>query len=152
MIYAIVSRTAIIPLENQIKIIKSHSTLEPLDIQGLFDANLKFHNQFNQEIRNVVIEDIIPMSYIYNVYKPEDRPFDDSKDNTRSLCKWQFSEMAQDSEVLHDYRLLEILLLERIKQEVYKMDKSAMEQLKKSDVVECKSIYGQVVKYLKQFI
>ena len=66
-----VSRTAILPLANQIKIIKTHSNLNKLHREGLYDAHLTLTNLFDQSIKGIIVEDIIPEYYKFDVLKPE---------------------------------------------------------------------------------
>ena len=65
-----VSRTIIFILNGQLKIIKTHSKLSMLELEGLYEAKLPFTNSYGGQIEGVIVEDIIPLYYLHFIKEP----------------------------------------------------------------------------------
>ena len=67
-----ISRTIVFVLEDELKIVKTHSSLNKLHIEGFYDADLPFKNSYGKTISGLIIEDIIPLYYLHIIKKPTD--------------------------------------------------------------------------------
>ncbi len=122
-----VSRTVIVPVQDQLKVIKTHSNLEFLNVEGLFDAKLKFVNHFGDNIKGIIIEDIIPLYYLYNIKYPDNqKPKGIDKSNNGALVKWNIKEFDKEQVAIHQYRLMEIYKFEELKIETRTLSKHAI--------------------------
>ncbi|MBD3351402.1 MAG: hypothetical protein GF364_07940 [Candidatus Lokiarchaeota archaeon] len=146
-----VSRTIILSLENQINIIKTHSSLKPLDLDGLYNANLEFANKFKEQLSGVVIEDIVPMLYIYSIKAPEDRPSSEMENKVGSLVKWRLNNIPIDYSSIYRYQLIEIYRFESLKIQVNKLSEEALNALEKGQVNSAYSNYEKVENLLEEY-
>ena len=53
------------------KIIKTHSNINKLQLEGLYEAKLPFTNLLGLAIDAVIIEDIIPLSFLHFIEEPK---------------------------------------------------------------------------------
>ena len=128
-----VSRTIIFIVKDDLKIIKTHSNLSPLEVQGIYDAKLPFTNPYKEMINGVVVEDIIPLYYIHLIKTPREfLPDDASESMSGHLIKWNVGNMESKTTDYH-YKLLEIYKNEEIKIAINKLNNEAIEALKKGD-------------------
>lgn len=146
-----VSRTIIFPMEDQIKIVKTHSSLQPLDPMGLFDANLKFANKFNKEIQGVVIEDIVPVLYIYQIKSPDEDPMDKTEEPLGELVKWRINNVPVDYSNIYRYQLLEIYRFEDLKIKAHSFSENAFTILEQGDIDKALMEYAKIQHLLKDY-
>ncbi len=147
-----VSRTVIIPVQDQLKVIKTHSNLEFLNVEGLYDAKLKFINRFGESVKGIVIEDIIPLYYLYNIKYPDNqKPKDIEKSNNGALIKWNIKEFDKEQVAIHQYRLMEIYKFEDLKIITKKDSKRAIQLVKQSKLQESNDVYSTIIKRLAYY-
>lgn len=147
-----VSRTVIIPFNDQLKIIKTHSSLEPLKVDGLYNADLEFVNRFELRLRGIVIEDIIPSQYLYNIKFPElIKPKDIETGSSGTLVKWNIIEFDMDQATRHQYRLVEAYKFEELKILTKRESKIAIKLLKQSNRALALDYYKRIAKRLVDY-
>ena len=146
-----VSRTIIVPMEQQLKIIKTHSDLHQLPKEGLYDAKLQFSNNFHTEIKGAVIEDIIPLNYVFEIKEPENEPHNDNAEAVGTMIKWNIHDFFQESAITHYYQLLELYRLETLKMAVHKRHQEAFDDLQKGSIKLAVEKYRQTVKDLEDY-
>ena len=125
-----ISRTIVLPLEDHLTIIKTHSSIKEgkekgknkkIDESSVFDAYLKFVNSFETLLNDVVLEDIIPIFYAYEVEERKTKDFPSIKQSSESFVKWRLNEMPPDENSIAEYQLIELNKLEELKFEAHKL-------------------------------
>ncbi|RLI60844.1 MAG: hypothetical protein DRO88_13820 [Promethearchaeia archaeon] len=132
-----ISRTIVLPLKDRLTVIKTHSNLKEgkgknhkirknkkakkMDESGIFDAFLKFVNSFETVLNDVVLEDIIPIFYTYEVEERKTKDFPSIKESSESFVKWKLNEMPRKQSSIAEYQLIELNRIEEIKFEAYKL-------------------------------
>jgi hypothetical protein len=147
-----VSRTAIIPLKDQLKILKTHANLNPLALPGLYDSKLTFKNEFQQPIRGMVFEDIIPQLYVYEVKRPEDEEHLKAENVAGVSVKWNMQKVAPDTKAVHQYQLLELYKFEELKMQVQKMDAEAFQEVQKCDAETSGAKFQAIVDLINSYL
>lgn len=146
-----VSRTIIFPLSDQLKIIKTHSNLVPASVEGLYNAELKFSNSFSSEIRGVVIEDVVPLLYIYDIKSPEEPPNSKEEQSIGSLVKWTVNNVPVNYSSIYHYQLLEIYRFEDLKVKINQLSKIGIINLEKSLLKESQSKFKEITEILSEY-
>lgn len=147
-----VSRTIIFIREKELKIIKTHSNLSKLELEGLYDAKLSFTNSFGVPLEGVVIEDIIPLYYVHFVKEPKVvEPNQLTSSEMGELVKWNVGAMEQSTLNYH-YKLLELFRLEEIKIDVNDLDQKALEAVNKGNIIVALENYKKIKDALIKFI
>lgn len=125
-----ISRTIVLPLEDHMTIIKTHSSIKEgkekgknkkIDDPSVFDAFLKFVNSFDTLLNDVVLEDIIPIFYAYEVEERKTKDFPSIKETTESFVKWRLNEMPPEQYSVAEYQLIELNKLEELKIEAHNL-------------------------------
>lgn len=139
-----VSRTIIFILKGQLKIIKTHSTLNKGQYEGLYEAKLPFKNLFGLAIEGVVIEDIIPLYYVHFVEQPRNLlPTITAEPEMGNLFKWNIGSMKEETIAYH-YKLLEIYRFEEIKINIHELNTKGLEDLEKGDFLGALAKYKEI--------
>ena len=147
-----VSRTIILIREKEVKIIKTHSNLSKLDLEGLYDAKLPFTNSFGVVLEGVVIEDIIPLYYVHFVQEPEEvTPNQLTSSEMGELVKWNIGTM-EPSTLNYHYKLLELYRLEEIKIDVNDLDQKGLEAVNKGNIIIALENYKKIKDAIIKFI
>ncbi len=147
-----VSRTVIVPVQDQLKVIKTHSNLEFLNVEGLYDAKLKFINRFGESVKGIVIEDIIPIYYLYNIKYPDNqKPKGIEKSNNGALIKWNIKEFDKEQVAIHQYRLMEVYKFEDLKIITKKDSKRALQFIKQSKHKDANEVYSAIINRLVEY-
>jgi hypothetical protein len=146
-----VSRTIIIPLKDTLKIVKTHSNLSPLQIEGLFNAELKFTNAFDEILKGIVIEDILPPSFLYDIKRPHEEEHDDDDDKLGSLVKWKLRDFMTEADISHEYQLIDVLIYEELKIKIYKIEKEGFAAVEADELDQGLGKYQEVVDILKEY-
>ncbi|MHA1732311.1 MAG: hypothetical protein ACTSU5_10220, partial [Promethearchaeota archaeon] len=102
-----VSRTLIMTRPEELKIVKTHANLSPLEVSGLYEALLKFRNKLSA-LPLVVIEDIIPLYYLHEVLAPRGTPDSTSEGGPGTFVKWNIRDVPENYDELYEYLLLEL--------------------------------------------
>ncbi|MFX0073410.1 MAG: hypothetical protein ACFFAO_20215, partial [Candidatus Hermodarchaeota archaeon] len=143
-----VSRTVIFMLEDQLKIIKTHSKLNTLNLEGLYEAKLPFTNSFGQNIHGLIVEDIIPLYYLHFIKEPQNLiPADISSFKGGDLIKWNIGTLETKT-INYQYRLLELYRMEEIKINIDTLSKNGLNALNKGDLTEALGIYDKIINQL----
>ncbi len=125
-----ISRTIVLPLKNKLTVIKTHSSIKKgkekgknkkIDDSSVFDAYLKFLNSFDTLLNDVVLEDIIPIFYAYEVEERKTKDFPSIKESSESFVKWKLNEMPPEQYSIAEYQLIELNKLEELKIEAHKL-------------------------------
>jgi len=147
-----VSRTIIFIREKNLKIVKTHSNLSRLELEGLYDAKLPFTNSFGVSLEGVVIEDIIPLYYVHFVKEPEENtPNQLISSEMGELVKWNIGTMEQSTLNYH-YKLLELYRLEEIKIDVNDLDQKGLEAVNKGNIIVALENYKKIRETIIKFI
>jgi len=125
-----ISRTIVLPLKDKLTVIKTHSSIKEgkekgkikkIDESVAFDAFLKFVNSFDTVLDDVVLEDIIPIFYAYEVEERKTKDFPSIKQSSESFVKWKLNEMPTEEYTIAEYQLIELDKLEELKFEAHKL-------------------------------
>ncbi len=147
-----VSRTIILPLKDQLKIIKTHTNVNKLHLEGLYDVKMKFANHYHQKIEGIVIEDIVPEFYVFEVKQPRDiNPDTQIKQKAGSLVKWNISHLDQDQSLLHRYQLLEIFRFEDLKIAINQIYEDAFEELEQGKLSVSLNKFADIINLFEDY-
>lgn len=147
-----VSRTIIFMLDNNLKIIKTHSNLKPSEQKGFYDALFPFSNSFGKDLSGVVVEDVIPLYYLHFVKEPSEFvPVKTADSRLGDLVKWNIGTLEQKSLDYH-YKLLELYRLEEIKVDVENLDKDGNDAINNGNIVEAIQKYNEIKEVLLNYI
>ncbi len=123
-----ISRTVVLPLKNSLKVIKTHSSLHQeksskntKEQEGVFDTLLKFKNSYEHQLSDIVMEDVIPIFYTYEVEEQKTEDFPSVKESSENFVKWKLDEMPIEQSSLHEYRLIELRKIEELKIEAHNL-------------------------------
>ncbi|MHA1672520.1 MAG: hypothetical protein ACTSYI_02745 [Promethearchaeota archaeon] len=117
-----ISRTILVPTEKELQVIHTHSNLQDSDShEGSYRTWLEFRNEFAQELNNVLLEDIIPEFYTYEVKEKKRGDFESSKQSSPFLVKWQLFDMEKQFTSEHEYQLTEFEMIEQKKREAERL-------------------------------
>ncbi len=148
-----VSRTILFILQDHLKIIKTHSNLDKLELDGFFEVNMPFSNNFGDIIEGVVLEDIIPLYYVHSIKEPEDLLPDESKKaESGELLKWNLKTLLPDKTRNYTYTLLELYKFEELKININELNKQAEEYLSKGELKAALETYKNIVNQLSEYI
>jgi hypothetical protein len=138
-------------LEDQLKIIKTHSNLKESEIEGSYDVNFPFSNTYERPINGLVIEDIIPLCYIHHIKKPKSIIPHRNKTNQGNLIKWNVGDLKPKT-IDYQYKLLELYRFEELKESIYRLDKEGFRALKKDHLKKSANKYNQILQTLEIYI
>jgi len=146
-----ISRTIVFILEGELKIIKTHSNLNKLQMEGFYDAEIPFNNTYGKNLEGVVIEDIIPLYYVHIIKEPTNiLPTEVTTSKNGELVKWELGTLEQKN-LDYRYRLLELYRFEEIKIQVDKLNKSFLDSLEKNDLARAVDLYHEIGKYMEEY-
>jgi len=146
-----VSRTIVFILEGQLKIVKTHSTLNKLSMEGFYDAELLFSNSYGVPLEGVVIEDIIPLYYLHIIKAPTYILPSEKKDTKiGELVKWDIGHL-EEKELNHQYRLLELYRYEEIKIAVDALNKDFISFLDRGELSKAVDRYHEIGGMLEEY-
>ncbi len=130
--------------KNNVKIIKNHSNLLALDVEGLYDARIPFTNPYDETITGLIVEDVLPLYDIHMIKAPTLLlPAEISDSDTGHIVKWNVGEM-EASTIDYHYRLLEIYKSEEIKILINSLNKEAIKAIKRDDVSTALQKYEEI--------
>ncbi|MFX0187815.1 MAG: hypothetical protein ACFE8A_08770 [Candidatus Hodarchaeota archaeon] len=139
-----VSRTIIFIIKDNLKIIKTHSNLNKLELDGLYEAKLPLTNPFRTVLEGVIVEDIIPLYYLHYINEPTNLLPDKSTDlEIGELFKWKIEAMDAGTLNYH-YKLLELYRFEKIKINIEQLNKEGEDLIKKGKVIEALNKYQEI--------
>ena len=143
-LYTRVSRTIIFILEDQLKIIKYHSNLDKLQQKGLYIAKLPFTNAFGVKLDGVIIEDIIPTSYLHFIEEPINLlPVKITGFEFGELFRWDIGIMS-DETLKFSYKLIDKHQFDDLKSEINNLNNEGLESLNKGDILDALDKYKQI--------
>ena len=147
-----ISRTIIFMLESQLKIIKTHVNIEETTprMEGFHEASIPFINPGPNQLKGLIIEDIIPLYYIHNIKEPKSFIPRLDQSNKGDLIKWNIGTMGIDS-INHHYKLLEIFKFEEIKLLIDEIDQEAFDCLKKKEISSSIEKYNEILAMLDKY-
>ena len=146
-----VSRTIIFILKKQLKIIKTHSNLSDLDIEGLYEAKLPFTNSFGETLDGVIVEDIVPLYYLHFIREPtEILPAETISSKLGELVKWNVGTMEPKT-LNYNYRLLELYRYEEIKINISDMAQKGIDSLDIGDISKALGEYEKIINNLEEY-
>lgn len=147
-----VSRTIILLLRGNIKIVKTHSKISPLDLEGLNEARLPLTNTFDEPINGVVVEDIVPLYYINFIIEPKAQlPEKSSLPDKGELIKWNVGTLSKDT-LNYQYKLLEIYKIEELKITINEYNNQAMESVDEGNIIQAIKRFKQIRLELKNYV
>ena len=146
-----VSRTIIFILNGQLKIIKTHSKLNMLELEGLYEAKLPFTNSYEGQIEGVIVEDIIPLYYLHFIKEPTHiLPAKTTTSEHGELVKWNIGTMEIET-LNYQYRLLELYRYEEIKININHLNKEGLDSLERGDLSNSLAIYEKLINQLEEY-
>jgi hypothetical protein len=146
-----ISRTIVFVLEGQLKIVKTHSSLTKLEMEGFYDAELPFTNSYGSQLEGVVIEDIIPLYYLHMIKAPKYiLPSEVKGTKMGELVKWDIGTL-KEKELNHQYRLLELYRYEEIKIAVDALNKEFVNFLDKGELTKAVNRYHEIGGMLEEY-
>jgi hypothetical protein len=139
-----VSRTIILILNGQMKIIKTHSNINKLQLEGLYEAKLPFTNLLGLEIDAVIIEDIIPLSFLHFIEEPKNLLPDITTNlEIGKIFKWNVGTM-KDGTLNYHYKFLEASCFEEIKININELNKEGLQDLNKGNLIGALAKYKEI--------
>ena len=124
-----VSRTILFYLKNELRVIKTHSKLSSTEIEGVYQATIPFTNNFDDTIQEVIVEDIIPLYYVYFIKQPMDlQPTEINSSRNGDMIKWDVGTMEIGTRD-YQYKLFELYKYEELKIKMTNLSSSLMECL-----------------------
>lgn len=146
-----ISRTIVFILEGELKIIKTHSNLNKLPMEGFYDAELPFKNTYGKNLESVVIEDIIPLYYLHIIKEPTYLlPAEVTHSKNGELVKWELATLGQKT-LDYRYRLLELYRYEEIKVIVDRLNKDFMDLLEKNELAKAVEKYHEIGSKIEEY-
>lgn len=146
-----ISRSVIFILKGKLQIIKTHSNLQNLELDGFYEASLPFSNSYGTTIEGVIIEDIIPLYYLHFVKEPTNLvPAVTSNTEHGDLIKWNIGTMKAES-LNYQYRLLELYRLEELKINIKDLTKNGISAINKGDLTEALQFYDNLINQLEEY-
>jgi hypothetical protein len=148
-----ISRTAIFLLEDQLKIVKTHSNIQSIeDIEGLHEAQLPFSNTYGSDIEGVIVEDIIPLYYLSFIKEPTDSlPDNITSADQGELIKWNVGNMEPKTLNYH-YKLLDLYKFEQLKILITKLNKDGLAALHEDELDNSLGKFSEITKLLNEYI
>ncbi len=147
-----VSRTLVLPRNNEVDIIRTHSNLkDPTNDKDSYFTYLSFNNQYREELKRVVMEDIIPQSYLYHVEEKKSGFFPSSKESSEGYVKWRISNVPQAESTEHEYELIEINTIEDMKIEAFNLLQIDLSKLSPATCQLIKKKQQDARKFLAKF-
>ena len=139
-----ISRTIIIVVNGQLKVIKTHVNLTKLEQVGLYDVKIPITNSFNKVLNGVIIEDIIPLIYLHFVIAPTElTPNKTTNMEIGELFKWNIENLDIGMLNYH-YKLLESNKFENTKITVSDLIKEAQEFVKAGKINQALEKYKEI--------
>jgi len=145
-----VSRTIIFVLKGQLKIIKTHSNLNKLELDGLYEARLPFSNSYGSVLDGVIVEDIIPLYYLHFIKEPTHLLPAKTSSEHGELVKWNVGSMEAET-MNYQYRLLELYRLEELKINIIDLSNNGISTLISGDLTEALTIYDNIINQLEDY-
>ena len=145
-----VSRTIIFVLKGQLKIIKTHSNLNKLELDGLYEARLPFSNSYGSVLDGVIVEDIIPLYYLHFIKEPTHLLPAKASSEYGELVKWNVGSMEAET-LNYQYRLLELYRLEELKINIIDLSNNGINALFSGDLTEALTIYDNIINQLEDY-
>ena len=146
-----VSRTIIFVLDGELKIVKTHSSLDKLKMEGFYDAKLPFKNTYGKDLEGVIIEDIVPLYYMHIIKEPNNiLPAEVKQSKMGELVKWDIGKLGETT-LNHHYRLLELYRYEEIKIAVDALNKDFVKLLERGELTKAVDTYHEIGKQLEEY-
>jgi hypothetical protein len=144
-----VSRTVLFYLQKELRIIKTHSSLNPTEIEGIYLANMPFTNNFNETIQGVIIEDIVPLYYVHHIKTPfEILPESKTSSKSGDFIKWNVGDMEVGTKD-YNYKLMEPYKFEEMKIKMSNLNRRFMEALNDGNLDEVVRKNQEIITKLK---
>lgn len=125
-----VSRTILVPTPTELQVIHTHSNMDEYQgAEGSYRTYLQFRNDYEEELDNVLMEDIIPEFYHYEVQEKKQGNFSSKKESSPFLVKWRLFDMAQQYASEHEYQLTEYEVIEAKKREAERILSTPLDQI-----------------------
>ena len=139
-----ISRTIIFVINDKLKIIKTHSNLNKLELDGLYEARLPFSNSYGSVLDGVIVEDIIPLYYLHFIKEPTHLLPDKTTGlEIGEIFKWDIGTMDAGTLNYH-YKLLELYRFEEMKINIDNLNKEGIENIKKGKIIEALNKYKEI--------
>ena len=131
-----ISRTILFYLQNELRVIKTHSRLSSTEIEGVYQAEMPFTNNFDDTIRGVIVEDIIPLYYMYFIKQPMDlKPAELNASRNGDIVRWEVGTMEIGTKD-YQYKLFELYVYEELKIKMTNLSSNLMESLHNGNLNE----------------
>ena len=126
------------------KIIKTHSNINKLQLEGLYEAKLPFTNLLGLAIDAVIIEDIIPLSFLHFIEEPKNLLPDITTNlEIGKIFKWNVGTMKGGTLNYH-YKFLEASCFEEIKININELNKEGLQDLNKGNIIGALAKYKEI--------
>ncbi|MFX1257875.1 MAG: hypothetical protein ACFFAN_08455 [Promethearchaeota archaeon] len=147
-----ISRTIIFILKGSLKIVKTHSNLKELELEGTYEAILPFTNSYGSILDGVIVEDIIPLYYLHSIKEPTNlSPTKILNSKQGDLVKWNVGAMEQKTLNYH-YKLLELYKFEELKILINTLDKEGLTALNNHKLGEALGKFTEIRNHLENYI
>ena len=138
------SRTILLIIEDQLKIVKYHSNIKDSQNKGLYIAEIPFTNSFGAALDVVIVEDIIPTSFLHFIEEPTNLiPIKITGFEFGEIFRWDIGIMS-DETIRFIYKLIDRNKFEDIKSEITKLNKEGLENLNKGHILDALDKYKQI--------
>ncbi len=130
-----VSRTVIFYLKEELRIIKTHSKLNLTDIDGIYETSLPFTNNYNEALKGVIVEDIVPMNYVHFIKAPMNQRPELTQSKAGEIIKWDVGSMDVGTREF-TYKLMEVYRYEELKIQMNNISNNLNKALNEAHVNE----------------
>jgi hypothetical protein len=139
-----ISRTILFLIEDQLKIVKYHSNITDSQNKGLFIAEMSFTNSIGAKLDVVIVEDIIPSSFLHFIEEPKNLiPIKITGFEFGEIFRWDIGIMS-DERIQFTYKLIDKNQFEEIKSEINNLNKEGLDYLNKGNILDALDKYKQI--------
>ncbi len=139
-----ISRTILFIIEDQLKIVKYHSNIKDSQNKGLFITKIPFTNSFGAKLDVVMVEDIIPASFLHFIEEPTNLiPIKITGFEFGEIFRWDIGIMS-DETIKFTYKLIDKNQFEDIKSEITNLNKQGLDSLNKGKFLDALDKYKQI--------
>jgi len=147
-----ISRTIIIVIDGQLKIIKTHANINKTSQSGLCETKIPITNSFGKALDGIIIEDIIPTNYLHFIEEPKNVTLNKSSElELGEIFKWNIETL--ETRLNYHYKLLEKGQFEDVKAQINNLNKEAESLINTGNInkalVKYKEIKNQIINSVK---
>ncbi|GAB4328432.1 MAG: hypothetical protein Kow0069_35650 [Promethearchaeota archaeon] len=142
-----VSRTIVVTMDEDLRVVKTHSSLKPTPSSDCYQASLRYTN-LPDDATMVVVEDVLPPKHVHEVARPEVPPADVKESPLGALVRWDFPRVPAGETTRHDYAFWDAARFESMKAKALGALKRSRKMAKAGDLEGASAPLSEVVTFL----